>query len=63
MVRWSVVGLVVGLMMVRVMVGLMVVWVMVGLVMMVWLMRLVIRVVVNVGLVNGGMVDMVAMVC
>ena len=56
-------GLMVGLMMVWIMVGLMVVWVMVGLVMMVRLMRLVVRVVVNVGLVNGGMVDMVTMVC
>ena len=63
MVRGSVVGLMVGLMMVWIVVGLVVVWVMVGLVMMVRLMRLVIRVVVNVGLVNGGMVDMVAMVC
>ena len=52
MVRGSVVGLVVGLV---------VVWLMMGLVEE-WLMRLVVRVVVNVGLVNGGMVDMVTMV-
>ena len=61
MVRGSVVGLMVGLMMVWVVVGLVVVWLMMGLVEE-WLMRLVVRVVVNVGLVNGGMVDMVTMV-
>ena len=61
MVRESVVGLMVGLMMVWVVVGLVVVWLMMGLVEE-WLMRLVVRVVVNVGLVNGGMVDMVTMV-